>query len=110
VLNSRLVNWFGYRFLFGNAIRTMHFDAATTDRLPMPAAVSNECKREIASCVAAAMRLKADLGGAKSPQAKAVIVRQIGATEARLDKLVYALYGLSDEEVALVEGKAGSGR
>jgi hypothetical protein len=31
------------------------------------------------------------------------IRRQIDATDRRIDRLVYALYGLTDEEIAVVE-------
>jgi len=30
--------------------------------------------------------------------------RQIAATDARIDRLVHALYGLTEEEIKLVEG------
>lgn len=36
ILNSKLINWYAYRFIFGKAIRTMHFDNAVTSRLPIP--------------------------------------------------------------------------
>jgi adenine-specific DNA-methyltransferase len=36
ILNSKVVNWYAYRFIFGKAIRTMHFDNAVTDRIPIP--------------------------------------------------------------------------
>lgn len=35
---------------------------------------------------------------------KAVIQRQISATDAEMDRLVHDLYGLTAEEVALVQG------
>jgi hypothetical protein len=35
---------------------------------------------------------------------RTVIERQIEATDREIDRLVYELYGLSDEEIALVEG------
>jgi len=31
--------------------------------------------------------------------------RQIDATDQQIDKLVYELYGLTDEEIAIVEGQ-----
>jgi hypothetical protein len=34
-----------------------------------------------------------------------VIQRQISATDADIDKLVYELYGLTTKEIAIVEGK-----
>lgn len=35
ILNSYLINWYLYRFIFGKAIRTMHFDNPITDRIPV---------------------------------------------------------------------------
>jgi len=35
-----------------------------------------------------------------------VIQRQIDATDRQIDQLVYQLYGLTDAEIALVEGSA----
>ena len=36
LLNSRLLNWYVYRFIYGKAIRTMHFDNGVTARVPIP--------------------------------------------------------------------------
>lgn len=38
---------------------------------------------------------------------KTVIERQIAATDRQIDRLVYELYGLTDEEIAVVEESAG---
>jgi hypothetical protein len=35
---------------------------------------------------------------------KTPLQRQITATDHQIDKLVYELYGLSDDEIAIVEG------
>lgn len=35
---------------------------------------------------------------------KTILQRQIEATDAQIDRLVYALYGLTEEEIAIVEG------
>jgi REP element-mobilizing transposase RayT/ferritin-like protein len=35
ILNSALINWYAYRFIFGKAIRTMQFDNPTTSRIPI---------------------------------------------------------------------------
>ena len=34
ILNSKLINWYVYRFIYGKAIRTMHFDNPVTSRIP----------------------------------------------------------------------------
>jgi hypothetical protein len=39
------------------------------------------------------------------PQAKTVLQRQIAATDRQIDRLVYELYGLTEEEIAIVEGQ-----
>ncbi len=39
---------------------------------------------------------------------QSVIQRQIDATHAQIDKLVYELYGLSAEEIKIVEKTAAS--
>jgi len=36
---------------------------------------------------------------------KELLSRQVEATDASIDKLVYELYGLTEEEIAVVEGK-----
>ena len=38
------------------------------------------------------------------PNEKAMLQRQIESTDAQIDKLVYALYGLTEEEIRIVEG------
>jgi hypothetical protein len=40
---------------------------------------------------------------AKMPQAKTMLQRQVEATDRQVDNLVYGLYGLTDEEVRIVE-------
>ena len=37
---------------------------------------------------------------------KTLLSRQIAVTNATIDKRVYELYGLTDEEIAIVEGSA----
>ena len=44
------------------------------------------------------------LHAAESDAAREVIQRQIEATDREIDGLVYELYGLSEDEVRIVEG------
>jgi len=43
---------------------------------------------------------------ARLPQEKESLQREIESTDGRIDKLAYELYGLTEEEVKVVEGKA----
>ncbi|NER13498.1 N-6 DNA methylase [Leptobacterium flavescens] len=44
LLNSKVINWYCYRFIYGKAIRTMHFDNAITDRIPIPFITKKDLK------------------------------------------------------------------
>ncbi len=50
------------------------------------------------------LALHKQLAGAKTPQAKTVLQRQIEATDRQIDRLVYELYDLTEEEIKIVEG------
>ena len=49
------------------------------------------------------LTLHQHLAAGKSDAQRAVIQRQIDATDTEIDRLVYDLYGLTDEEIATVE-------
>ncbi len=44
-----------------------------------------------------------DLPAAKTAHGKTLLQRQIEATDKEIDKLVYELYGLTEEEIKIVE-------
>jgi hypothetical protein len=52
------------------------------------------------------LALHTKLAAAKPGHARTVLERQIAATDQQIDQLVYQLYGLTDEEIALVEAAA----
>ncbi len=58
---------------------------------------------QIVSLVDSMLALHKRLAAAKSEAQKTVIQRQIDATDAEIDRLVYDLYGLTADEVAIVE-------
>jgi hypothetical protein len=45
---------------------------------------------------------------ARTDQQRTVLERQIEATDRQIDKLVYELYGLTEEEIAVVESSIRS--
>ena len=49
------------------------------------------------------LELHEKLAGAKIERERTVIGHQIAATDRQIDRLVYDLYGLTDEEIAVVE-------
>ncbi len=50
------------------------------------------------------LSLNKKLAAAKTEHDKTTLQRQIDTTDRQIDKLVYELYGLTEEEVGIVEG------
>lgn len=89
VLNSQFTNWYFVQFLS----ESLHFYPNDAKQLPIPEASAVE-QRPIVQLVDSILKVKA-----ADPAA------DTGADEAEIDRLVYALYGLTDVEVAVVAGK-----
>jgi hypothetical protein len=54
--------------------------------------------------------LHKQLASAKSPLDKERLPREIEATDQEINQLVYDLYGLNDDEIAIVEASAAPGK
>jgi hypothetical protein len=52
------------------------------------------------------LQLRKELAAAKTDHAKTNLQRQIDATDAQIDKLAYELYGLTEDEIKIVEAEA----
>ena len=51
------------------------------------------------------LALHKQLAEAKTGHEQTLLQRQIDATDRQIDKLVYELYGLTEEEIKIVEGQ-----
>ena len=96
LFNSTLVNWYAYRFIFCSALMTMHFDNYYVGKIPVPLA-SLEEQRPIIELVEQILSMKQ-----KDPKADSAEV------EKQIDALIYALYGLTETEIAIVQEVMGS--
>ena len=52
------------------------------------------------------LALHRQLAAARTPQEQTALTRQIAATDTQIDRLVYDLYGLTEDEIKIVEGAA----
>ena len=108
ILNSKFADWFiklsnskfsgGYysfnkQYIEALPIRVIN----TSDR------VEKSGHEKIVNLVNQALELHKNLAAAKTPQEKTSLERQIAATDAQIDRLVYDLYGLTPEEIKIVE-------
>jgi len=91
LFNSRLINWYAYRFIYCAAVRTMHFDEHYIGKIPLPMDY-NEKQQPIVTLVDKILAAKRE-----NPQA------DVTAWELEIDQLVYKLYGLTEEEIKIVE-------
>ena len=58
---------------------------------------------QVVQLVEQMLTLHQRLSAAKTPQEKTALERQITANDTQLDRLVYDLYGLTEEEIKIVE-------
>jgi hypothetical protein len=109
ILNSKLITFiykdisssyrggylrFIYQYLVQLPIRTIDFND--------PADVKRH--ERMVALVENMLGLHKRLAAAGSPQEKELLQRQIAYTDREIDALVYELYGLTDEEIRIVEG------
>ncbi|KPV52014.1 hypothetical protein SE17_17980, partial [Kouleothrix aurantiaca] len=110
IVNSKLISWYGGLTLpnFGkdifpklnpkdiNAlpIRTINFDDPADKKR----------HDDMVALVERMLDLHKRVAAAKTSQEKTMLQRQIDATDKQIDKLVYELYGLTEEEITIVEG------
>jgi type I restriction-modification system DNA methylase subunit len=98
LLNSNLTNFFfRLRFSGNNHI-------ASNQLAQIPIIIPDKSRHErTVKLVEDMLALHKRLAAAKTPQEKTSLERQISATDAEIDRLVYELYGLTAEEIKIVE-------
>jgi len=110
ILNSRLMSWyFLCRSNVGQRDDFPKIVLKETRSLPIRP-VDFKAPREKAphdrmvNVVDSMLAMHKQLASAKSEAQRGAIQRQIDATDADIDRLVYDLYGLTKDEIAIVEG------
>jgi type I restriction-modification system DNA methylase subunit len=107
LLNSRLISYL-YIQQVSQATKDDFPQVTIKDILSIPfpsRPIQRSSQDKLISLVEKMLTLHQQLATAKTPQDTTLLQRQIVATDRQIDQLVYALYGLSDEEIALVEGE-----
>lgn len=112
ILNSRLMSWY---FLRCSSIAQRDdfpkIVLKETRSLPIPIVDISMAQHKIVhdrmvELVDSMLELHKQLAAAKSESQKTVIQRQIDATDAEIDRLVYDLYDLTPKEIKIVEEAA----
>src|SRR3972149_519747 len=113
LLNSRLSYWYFAMTcagLEGKNEKSLRFFGQYLEHFPIRQLDLTKQADKIAhdrmlKLVDSMQQLRNRLSKAKSAQQADLIQRQIDSTDAEVDRLVYDVYGLTDEEIAIVEGK-----
>ena len=74
-------------------------------KLPVPKTINKTCENEIVRNVDLLLQLNKDLQTATLPEHKEQIKSRIDYCEDKINEIVYELYGLTEEEIKIVEGK-----
>jgi len=107
LLNSKLMWWFisntGYVYRGGYYA----FNTRYLKPFPLRSINFNEIDEvdlhdKMVELVKQMLQLHKDINIARTPQSKELIQRQIDATDKQIDKLVYGLYGLTEDEIKIV--------
>ncbi|HUY31290.1 MAG TPA: TaqI-like C-terminal specificity domain-containing protein, partial [Pirellulales bacterium] len=109
ILNSRLAQFYFARTcaaLEGPGESYLRFFGQYLEGFPVCTVPAKNGER-ITDRVAHRTSLSAQLDAEKNPESTTRLQREIEATDRRIDQLVYELYGLTDKEIALVEGANG---
>ena len=109
LLNSKLLNW--YILKVSTTFHGGYFAANKQyiEQLPIHSFDLNNDKEaaqqeRMVKLVERMLELHKRLASAGLPQEKEMIQRQIDTTDRQIDSLVYELYGLTEDEIAIVEG------
>ena len=89
LFHSKLLNWYVYRFILSKPIRTMQFDNPVTNRIPLPD-----------------LKVHAELVEKIEAEVKRIYANRHAnekSSQERIDRYIYQLYGLSPDQIALVE-------
>jgi type I restriction-modification system DNA methylase subunit len=103
ILNSTLINWYAYRFIFGKAIRTMHFDNAVTNRIPIQNFKAEPIKvlKDLAEKLIGFQKQLHTIEENSNEWKR--LKSEIEKTDKKIDEEVYKLYGLTEEEIEIIE-------
>jgi hypothetical protein len=109
ILNSKVISFYFGEKLITNRNSIAQIKKQDLDMLPIPTPdLSKKPDKarhdKLVALVDQMLVLKKKEQAEAVPQTKTMIGRQIQAVDAQIDALVYELYGLTEDEIKIVEG------
>jgi len=102
LLNSKLISWYAYRYIFSKAIRTMDLDDYYLGKIPLPSTkMGNSVFIDLANKMLELQKRyhNPKIAGHEKDQLK----QQITNTDYEIDEEIYKLYGITEEEKKIIE-------
>ena len=109
ILNSKLISWWYQQLIPEKGRVFAEVKVVNLKKIPIKTIdFSNESEKilhdSLVNFVQQILDLHKKLAEAREPRTRETLQRQIDAVDAQIDRLVYELYGLTEEEVKVVEG------
>ena len=113
LVNSKLLFW--HLRLISNKFRggwitctKQYFGTLPIRNINFTVPTDKACHDRIVELVNQILSLHKHLAETKTPHDKTVLQQQIAVTDHQIDRLVYELYGLTEAEIRIVEGKTNA--
>ncbi|MDR2692610.1 MAG: N-6 DNA methylase [Chitinispirillales bacterium] len=103
IINSKLTNFYYYQINPERGEALAQVKKSHVERLPIPKNVSKEQETEIIKHVNRLLKFNKDLQSATLPGQIERLQSRIAHSEDQINAVVYALYGLTEEEIKIVE-------
>ena len=102
LLNSKLISWYAYRYVFSKAVRTMDLDDYYLGKIPLPnTKIDNQDFIHLVNKMLSLNKQLIEIGDKKTDERQR-IEEEIKKTDAEIDELVYKLYGITDDEKKII--------
>lgn len=103
LLNSKLISWYAYRYIFSKAIRTMDLDTYYLGKIPLPKSnVENNVFRDFADKMKYLNGRLNEIGNIMTDERRK-IETEIKKLDKEIDEEIYRIYGLTEEEKEIIE-------
>ncbi|MCD6487059.1 MAG: N-6 DNA methylase [Syntrophobacterales bacterium] len=104
LLNSHLINWWYRKSIVDVSIRVVDLKQLPIRTIDFSDPTEKARHNRMVELVERMLDLNKQLAKAKVPQTKTVLQRQVETTDRQIDRLIYELYELTEEEIKIVEG------
>jgi len=104
ILNSKIIQWRFKLTSSNNNVGTNELSALPFPNIDLTDKKQKSNHDHLVNLVKQMLSINQHLEFAKTTREKTIMRRQIDATDRQIDQLVYQLYGLTEEEIGIVEG------